>query len=426
MAGGFLAGLGKVLDAGAAYMQHVAFAQRVLGAAPHERGPLLVQYTRSLSDTGFAGFKVSLAMLVGNERDGARRAALQQLVDSADAARRGQAVAPASARGAQLFSAARVNDFEADLKLFGHWYDDLDEAQRRNALIEHVFALTAPAYRQFRSHIAQMVANCDDAIRRHEASENQAWGGFMEDRIAYQMARLRTGQRDPAFVRELNRLQNVKAFAEWVHAASEQVWNERAKHEAAAAAAKPAAPPPAPAARRADTAAIKQAMREFTRTGQYPGGLDKLKADVTDLTLSGEGAEVAALLEAAGGMEGGDEVMNIRDHYHPGDGRLFQLHWPIEFPLPLPFEELDRPTQFSVLWGEYSRRMLEGSHAVLEGDAGQARTIYAECLERAQQLDVPELIARSHEGIARAAAKGNQRSQERKHLKLAITARQRA
>lgn len=424
MAGGFLAGLGKVLDAGAAYMQHVAFAQRALGAAPHERGPMLAQYTRGLSDASFAGFKVSLAMLVGNEQDGARRAALKHLMDSADSARRGQAVAPAPEREARHASAAPLNDFDADLKLFGHWYDDLDEAQRRSALIDHVFALSAPAYRQFRAHVAQMVANCDEAIRRHEASENQAWGGFIEDRIAYQMARLRTGQRDPAFVRELNQLQNVKAFAEWVHAASEQVWNERAKREAAAAA-KPAAPTPAPAASRPDTAAIKQAMREFTRTGQYPGGIDKLKADVTELTLSGEGDEVAAILEAAGGMEGGDEVLNIQEHYRPGDGRPFQLRWPIEFPLPLPFEELDRPTQFSVLWGEYSRRMLEGSHAVLEGDAAQARAIYAECLERAQQLDVPELIARSHEGIARAAAKGNQRSEERKHLKLAVAARQR-
>ena len=424
MAGGFLSGLGKMLDVGAAYMQHVAFAQRALGAAPHERGALLVQYTRALSDASFAGFKVSLAMLAGNEQDAARRAALQQLIDNADAARRGQVVAPAAAPGVRLAGSTPLNDFDADLKLFAHWYDDLDEAQRRSALIDHVFALSAPAYRQFRTHIAQMVANCDDAIRRHEASENQAWGGFVEDRIAYQMARLQTGQRDPAFLRELQGLQNVKAFAEWVHAASEQVWNERARREAAAAA-QPAAAAPAPDARGPDVAAIKQAVREFTRTGQYPGGIDKLKADVTALTLSGEGEEVMAILEAAGGKEGGDEVLNIQEHYRPGDGRLFQLRWPIEFPLPLPFEELDRPTQFSVLWGEYSRRMLEGSHAVLEGDAGHARAIYAECLERAQQLDVPELIARSHEGMARAAAKGNQRSEERKHLKLAVAARQR-
>jgi hypothetical protein len=424
MAGGFLSGLGKMLDVGAAYMQHVAFAQRALQAAPQERGALLVQYTRPLSDASFAGFKVSLAMLAGNEQDAARRAALQQLIDNADVARRGQVVAPAAAPGARLAGGTPLNDFDADLKLFAHWYDDLDETQRRSALIDHVFALSAPAYRQFRIHIAQMVANCDDAIRRHEASENQAWGGFAEDRIAYQMARLRTGQRDPGFLRELQGLQNVKAFAEWVHVASEQVWHERAKREAAAEAP-PAAAALASAASRPDIAAIKQAVLEFTRSGQYPGGIDKLKADVTALTLSGEGEEVMAILEAAGGKEGGDEVLNIQEHYRPGDGRLFQLRWPIEFPLPLPFEELDRPTQFSVLWGEYSRRMLEGSHAVLEGDAGQARAIYAECLERAQQLDVPELIARSHEGMARAAAKGNQRSEERKHLKLAVAARQR-
>jgi hypothetical protein len=295
MAGGFLSGLGKVLDADAASTEHVNFAKRALGAAPHERSSLLVQYTRGLTDASFAGFKVSLAMLAGNEQDGARRTTLEQLLDDADAARRGQAAAPVAASGARL----------------------------------------------------------------------------------------------------------------------------------AGAAAKPTSPSPAPAGRRPDTAAIEQAMREFTRTGHYPGGIDKLKADVTDLILSGEGDDVMAILEAAGGKEGGDEVLNIKDHYRPGDGRLFELRWPVEFPLPLPFARLDRPTQFSVLWGEYSRRMLEGSQAVLDGDPGQAHAIYAECLERAQQLDVPELIARSHEGIARAAAKGNQRSEERKHLKLAIAARQR-
>jgi hypothetical protein len=422
MASGLLAGLGKMLNAGAAYLQHSNLAQQAVAAAPRARATMLMQYTQSLSDASFAGFKVTLAMLVGNEQDGSRRAVLKQLLDSADAARRGEAV-PMTAGPKSLFSrATAINDFDADVKLFWHWQRDLDDEQRRSAIVEHVFHLSPPAYEQFVQHVATMVDNCAEAIRLHEASENNAWGGFMEDRIAYQMARLRTGQRDPAFMRQLQNLHNEKACAEWVHAASQRVWAERMKQKVTPMKPEPPAPPPASTPRH-DSAAIKQAMREFTRTGQYPGGLDKLKADVTELTLNGDGDEVMAILEAAGGSEGGDAQLNIREHYKPGDGRLYTLRWPIEFPLPLPFEQLDRPTQFSVLWGEFSRRLLEGSHAVLEGQPAQAQTIYLECLERARQLDVPELIARSHEGLARAAAKANQRSEERKQLKLAIAAR---
>jgi hypothetical protein len=147
-----------------------------------------------------------------------------------------------------------------------------------------------------------------------------------------------------------------------------------------------------------------------------------MQQDVSALVLTGEADEVIAELEALGATEGGSKPLTIADHYKPGEGR-YKLLWPVTFPLPIPFDQLDRPTQFSVLFGEWSRREMESNYQLLNGDTPAAMAGFEECLERATQIDVPELIARSHEGIAKVASKTNQRSLERKHLRLAITAR---
>jgi hypothetical protein len=167
---------------------------------------------------------------------------------------------------------------------------------------------------------------------------------------------------------------------------------------------------------------ILQAVREFARGGTYPGGADQMQRDLSALVLVGGADEVMAELEALGASEGGKKQLIIADHYKPGEG-MYELRWPVAFPLPIPFDQLDRPTQFSVLFGEWSRREMESSYQLLNGDTVAAMSGFEECLERATQIDVPELIARSHEGIARVASKTNQRSLERKHLQLAIAAR---
>ena len=169
---------------------------------------------------------------------------------------------------------------------------------------------------------------------------------------------------------------------------------------------------------------IVQSVREFARGGSYPGGAEQLQRDITALILAGEFDEVIAELIELGAVQGGDKPLVIAEHYRSGNGR-YALRWPVAFPLPIPFDQLDRPTQFSVLFGEWSRREMESSYALLNGDTAAAMAGYQECLERASQIDVPELIARSHRGIARVASKTNQRTLEREHLQLAIAARTR-
>lgn len=422
MASGLLSGLGKLVNAGAAYLQHVSFANQALGATPADVVRQLRAYTQGLSDAGFAGLKVTLSMLVNQEHDPARKAGLQRLLESADTARRGElprdVPAPASPGPTQ--------SFDDDLALLGRWYDELDGPGRQRALVAHVRQLTPAGYRQFASHVQQMVDNCASRIQEHQSAEGNSWGGSIEDRITYGMARLQTGQRDPAWQQRMNMLQDVQAFFQAVLAASHQLWAERQRIEAEPPRSKPmpmkAAVSPPSKGRGVDPQAVLAGVRELTRTGHYPGGTEQLKADITALAMSGQADAVMAELEAMGANDVGSKALVIEDHYVDGP-EPFRQRWPIQFPLPVPFDELPRQVQFSVLFGEWSRREMEGTSAMLEGRNDDARAAYRECLERAQQIGVKELVARSHEGLARVASKLNDRALERQHLKAAITAR---
>lgn len=422
MTGGLLSGLGKLVNAGAAYLQHVNFANQALAAAPGDAGRQLRAYTQDLSDAGLAGLKVTLSMLVNQEHDPARKAGLQRLLESAEAARRGELPRDVPAPA----SSGPTHSFDDDLALVGRWYDELDGLGRQRALVAHVRQLAPAGYRAFATHVQQMIDNCASRIQEHESAEGNAWGGSIEDRIAYGTARLQTGRRDPAWQQQMNMLQDVQTFFQAVLAATHELWAQRQRIEAEPPRSKTvsmntASNPPSksPAV---DPQAVLAGVRELTRTGRYPGGTEKMKADITALAMSGQADEVMAELEAMGAKDVGSKTLVIEDHYVDGP-EPYRLRWPVQFPLPLPFDELPRDVQFSVLFGEWSRREMEGTSAMLEGRNDDARAAYRECLERAQQIDVKELVARSHEGLARLASKLNDRALERQHLKAAIAAR---
>ena len=172
-----------------------------------------------------------------------------------------------------------------------------------------------------------------------------------------------------------------------------------------------------------DVHEVLDAVRTFARTGQYPGGIERLKADILPLAGTQEGDEIVALLQSLGGDEGGSPPLNMEDHYVPG-ATLFELRWPLGTHLPLPFDQLDHKTQYYVLFAEWTRREMEGGYALNNGDPAGAKATFEECLERARQLGVAELVARSHEGLARVASMTNDRTNERTHLKEAVAARQ--
>lgn len=413
MAGGFLSGLGKVLNVGAAYLQHASFAEKALGASPPEIASRLVQYTRALSDASFVGFKATLGILIANETDATRRAALRQMIDGADVARRGQVPAMSHRQPQGPESTGEGAGIEQDVALVSGWYDQLDDDGRRRALAAHVRTLSSAGWTRWRASLAHMQTHLAQRVREHEDNEDNAGGRFIEDRIAYRLARLSTGQRDPAFLRQLDAYHRLQAFIEDVLQTSERLWKERQGEEATV---------PGPQ-NETDAATVKAGIVELSRTGQYPGGAAQMQKDVMALVQRGEADEVMQLLQDLGAMDGGRQTLNISDHYRPGEG-LYQLRWPLGLALPLPFDQLDRPTQFSVLFGEWTRREMEAQYAMSQGDNTGAQAIFEECLARAQQIQVPELVARSHEGLAGVASKTNQRAVERRHLQLAVAARQ--
>ena len=122
-----------------------------------------------------------------------------------------------------------------------------------------------------------------------------------------------------------------------------------------------------------------------------------------------------------------EETLQIEDYYHHGDGSGFALFWPLSpaIPLPMPFEEMDRKTQFFVLFSEWQRRESEGMMELTGGRLDDAQAIFEECYQRAEQIEVYELLARSFEGLMRVAQKRGNRDAELSYSRKAQEARAR-
>jgi hypothetical protein len=89
--------------------------------------------------------------------------------------------------------------------------------------------------------------------------------------------------------------------------------------------------------------------------------------------------------------------------YRPGSGSLELM-----FPLPsglasLPWSSLSHRNRFFVLVAAWALRETDGIQLLRAGDLGQASEVFQECLIRAEQMQSPELIARSYEDLAEQA-----------------------
>lgn len=130
---------------------------------------------------------------------------------------------------------------------------------------------------------------------------------------------------------------------------------------------------------------------------------------------------INATLRKIGAHEvGSGAPLNAADYYVDG-AEKFRLMYELQLPmqLPVPFEDLDRKTQFCVLFMEWSRRELEGMMVLNSGDVALADSVFQECENRAKQLGVVELLARSYEGRMRCAQRLNNPTEERKWLRAA-------
>ena len=250
MAGGVFDGLGKLLSAGNAYLQqHQQFLDRLRGLQLEDAKAQLAGYVRGMPDARFNGLKLALTFVARKSQDPGTTALLQTLLRSLDALREGRAT-PASAvstprLNAALSDTSPVPSFDDDLTMVAGWHDHLDQERRAAALVGHLEGLSPEGYRVFREHVGRMLENATAAIRRHEESEDNAWGGAVEDRMSYMMARIKTGERDPQFVARLREMRGYLAFYEWVAGASDVAWQELQQNRVSPAATTvPPSPPP--------------------------------------------------------------------------------------------------------------------------------------------------------------------------------------
>jgi hypothetical protein len=140
---------------------------------------------------------------------------------------------------------------------------------------------------------------------------------------------------------------------------------------------------------------------------------------------------ILAKLQGIVGDQPASPAMNIADYYRAPPYPLpYVLQWPLApqtlAAMPMPFEALDHKTQFYVLFQEWTRRELDANLARDSGDPRTAIPIFEECLARAEQLDVAELRARSHAGLASVYEMLEDRQAARRELQAEMAEREAA
>jgi hypothetical protein len=170
---------------------------------------------------------------------------------------------------------------------------------------------------------------------------------------------------------------------------------------------------------------IEQLLRQLIQSGKVPPALMETLTEAQN-----DPSKLGPLLEKLTALVGpsAPAPLNIEDYYQERDGRKFELRWPLSQGNPLlaraiPFTALDRKTQFFTLFAEWSRRETDGLMLMNGGDLAGAEAVFREGIERARQIDVPELAARSYENLARVAERRSDQASVRSHLEAAERAR---
>jgi hypothetical protein len=157
---------------------------------------------------------------------------------------------------------------------------------------------------------------------------------------------------------------------------------------------------------------VRRLLEQLIQSGKLPPDLaEALREALNDPSA------LPAIMEKLTGFMGtaASDSLDMADYYHEGDGRKFEQRWPPAQGNPLigsglTLDAFDRKTQFSILFAEWSRREADGLDALNRGDLGGAEQVFQECLERADQIQVAELRARTCEDMARVAERRGDQS----------------
>lgn len=308
----------------------------------------------------------------------------------------------------------------------------LGEEQAAVRLRDAVRAMSAQEFAHFGEVLNTLYAQAQSAYQLAEQNRQNEWGNSFEDRMARMMAGIQSGEGVSREMQEAEArargLQAIAAYAQRFRDEAQAGDMPPAGTPGAASTQQPAAAPSTrPAAVQATAPGTGQdaihAIEALMASGNLPADTAGFLRQIAQLPPE-EMQAVLSRLQELGADQGASPPLDIRAHYHPSDGR-FRLLWPLGDlpPLPVEFDEMDRETQFHVLWGEWSRREVEAGMLLHQGDTGGARAAFVECLGRACQLEVRELMARSHEGLMRVAQKEGDLAEERRCLEAAQAAR---
>ena len=284
------------------------------------------------------------------------------------------------------------------------------------------------AYQVFGGVLVGMINEAQQATQQ---SANDAWGTSVEDRLAYSMARIQSGTPDSGNQQAQMYLQGLNEIAYYANVFYQEKQARQYQQQFATNAGVrdlPGEPQQstddvlsAQASPGVDTAEIDALLERFAQTGEMDPALMQHMSSLTDPAAIDR---ITKKLEEMGANEGASPSLQAKEYYRPRDTK-FNLKWPLSpsLPLPVPFDELDPEVQFHVLFSEFIRRELEAMRALTGGDIAGAQSTFQECLERAKQLNVGELQARSYEGFMRISQKNGDRTAERGWITAAQNAR---
>lgn len=308
----------------------------------------------------------------------------------------------------------------------------MTQEQAYFALKQKIEELDDTSIQIFSNALTAMIGEAQQAAQQ---TDDTAWGTSYEDRLAYSMARIQSGAPAQQNTQAQMYLQGLNAVA---HFATQFYQEKLARAAQIGFAGNPQqqnvqtsapdsiTPPPAsaepPPSNTGQSNQLEAMFEAFVQSGKLDPAMMEQMASVDPATLEKLLAKAKEL-----GVDVDESAPKIADYYRPRKTK-YKLKWPLSpgLSLPIPFDELDQETQFHVLFGECTRRETEANAAIYNGDAATAQTIFEECLERAKQLGVAELKARSYEGMMGVAQKLGDRTAERKWLTAAKKAREKA
>jgi hypothetical protein len=206
------AGIGAARSAGAALREHLGFIDRAYRLPADAVPAALEQYVASLSEPGKAGLQMTLLVLARQEKNPQRRAFVRTLAGLAPEPPAAQsAPAPVCPPTAPLRSVP-LDGPEVSFDMFADVFDtwtEMPEGPRRREIAAYLSTLPPRPRCEVAALAARLAKVADTEIAEHEARKDEAWGGFIEDRLSYGFARLRTGQSDPRWVERHRELQTA-------------------------------------------------------------------------------------------------------------------------------------------------------------------------------------------------------------------------